>query len=214
MLLLLLLLEILSKDWKFHSCTFFPISTVIKFQFSSTDWRVCGITMPITYFQCPKLRRIGNGSWPWHLPGESYNLLFFFLLQRLSPQKCVVLGGELHVWYQPTILNKLQSHLVNSSFPFIFVFCLHVFLYWFFKLLLPKSISFLICFPTLFSKTWANFPYMPWRLGPIISTFMPIPLAKANKDMKCLGLGNMMAYGLSSVEGIFAKWACGPGLYV
>ena len=128
MLLLLLLLEILSKDWKLHSCTFFPISTVIKFQFSSTDWRVCGITMLITYFQCPKLRRIGNGSWPWHLPGESYNLLFFFLLQRLSPQKCVVLGGELHACYQLTILNKLQSYLVNSSFPFIFVFCLHVFI--------------------------------------------------------------------------------------
>lgn len=55
---------------------------------------------------------------------------------------------------------------------------------------------------------------MPWRLGPIISTFMPIPLAKANRDMKCLRDGNMMAYGLSFVEDIFAKWACDPGLYV
>jgi len=169
--------------------------------------------MPITYFQCPKLRRIGNGSWPWHPPRDSYNLLFFFfLLQKISSQKCVVLGGELHVCHQLTILNKLQSHLVN--FLFIFVFCLHVFLYWFLKLLLPKNIVFLTCFPNLFSKTWANFPYMPWRLGPIISTFMPIPLAKANRDMKCLHHGTMMAYGFSFVEDIFAKWACGPGLYV
>jgi hypothetical protein len=42
---------------------------------------------------------------------------------------------------------------------------------------------FSLYFPILFYQTWEVSLYMPWGFGPVISLFMPFPLAKANIDM-------------------------------
>lgn len=89
-------------------------------------------------------------------------------------------------------------------------------LYWFSKLLLSKSMLSPACgFQSCLPNTGQFLCACLGDLAQLLSFLMSFPSAKANTGVTGLHHANTMAHCLLSfVEDIFAKLACGPGLYV
>lgn len=98
----------------------FPISTVIKYEPSSADFRLCGAVMQITRLLCPKLGRTGNGSWPWHIQ-KAYSFQFVFsnlVFQKLGTFSACVLGTGLNYFLSyalPTGQGQERHEVLTSQ---------------------------------------------------------------------------------------------------
>ena len=157
-----------------HSCTFSPSVELSKLS-SPLLTKGCGGHYAGYILAVSKVRE--NWKWELALAHSRRHLGFPFL--SFSSSKIIItklcFGMENSISLLLKMLNKLQPHWVNTSFPFIFVFHLHIFI-GFSSFFYQKA----CCFQLVFSnpvfqelgdfsvyalETWLNYYALPIGQG-------------------------------------------------